>query len=79
MSLSMAIFTFINAWWILLFAVVPCFVKPAQSKDKNDYAAAPAPVPWKRILVIDTLLALLVTLVLAMVIASGFFPMDTLS
>lgn len=78
MSPSMAFFTFLNAWWVCLFVVVPFFVKPAETKAETDYAAAPQPVPWKKILLIDSLLALLVTVVLALIIGSGLFPMDTL-
>jgi predicted secreted protein len=78
MSPSLAVFTFINAWWILLFVIVPFHVKPSESKAERDYAAAPAPVPWKRIFLIDALLSLLVTAALALIIHSGYFPMDTL-
>ena len=78
MSPSMAFFTFLNAWWISLFLVVPFFVKSAENPAAHEYKASPQPVPWKKVLLVDTLVALAATVLLALIIGSGYFPMDTL-
>ncbi len=74
MSLSFAAFTFLNAWCLSLFMVAPFFVTAAKSSQKEDYAAAPAPMPWRRIIRINTLVALVITAGLALLIKSGIIP-----
>lgn len=73
MSLSMAFFTFLNAWFVMLFFVVPFFVKPAQTRSEVEYAAAPQALKWKKLLICNTLASLVVTAVLALIIHSHIF------
>jgi predicted secreted protein len=79
MSISMAVFTFINTWWIMLFFVFPFHVRPVEEHTQLEYAAAPKSIRWKRMLVIDTVLSLIVTAALALLISSGIFPVDTMT
>jgi predicted secreted protein len=79
MSISMAIFTFINAWWIMLFFILPFMTRPAAQHTRMEYAAAPQPIRWRKLFVIDTVLSLAVTGILALIINSGVFPVDTLT
>jgi predicted secreted protein len=78
MSLSMAVFTFINAWWIMLFFVMPFGVKTAESRNEHEYAAAPKAINWKKMLAINTVLALLATGGLAWLIHSGLIQLPVL-
>ena len=75
MSLSFAIFTFLNVWWVMLFMVLPIGVKAPQTRGERDYAAAPKPHNWKRIFVINSLASLVVTLVIALMIEQGVIPL----
>ena len=70
MTLALALFTFINAWWIMAFFVLPFGIERNDGSNKLEYAGAPKPVNWKKKLTIITLLALAVTLVLAAIINS---------
>jgi predicted secreted protein len=78
MSLSMAIFTFINAWWIMLFMVLPFGVERPENRDKVEYAAAPKAVRWKKKFLVAAVLAAAVTALLAVIINSGLVRVDTL-
>ena len=78
MSLSMAIFTFINAWWIMLFFVLPFGIQRPNQHSATEYAAAPKPVSWKKKFMITSLLAFVVTIVLAVVINSGLINVHDL-
>ncbi len=78
MTLSLGALSFITSWCILLFVVLPFYIRPERQKSEMDYAAAPAPVPWRRVFLVNTILSLLFTLALALVVNSGWFPMDTL-
>ena len=75
MSLSMGFFTFFNAWFLMLFFVSPFFVRPATERNALDYAAAPQAMKWKKLLLVNTLVSIVVTLLLALVINSGIFEM----
>ena len=63
MSWSFAIFTFINAWCVMLFMAVPLAMRG------HDDRARP---PYQRIAVINTLAALALTGLLALLINSGW-------
>ena len=62
MSLSLGIFTFINAWWVTLF-----FVLPFAGKTPN----------WKKLLIINSAISFTITAILAAVIHSGFVSLNT--
>lgn len=79
MTPTLAVFTFINAWWICLFMSLPFGRQQEGAKDDVAYNAAPAKFNWKKASLIATVLASIVTLVLALIINSGYFHMDTLS
>lgn len=72
MSPAMAVFTFIVSWWIVLFAALPLSIERSENPTKTEYAASPKTVRWGRILLITTLLAALVTALIALVIHSGW-------
>jgi predicted secreted protein len=78
MSISLAIFTFVNAWWISMFIALPFGRVEGQQPDVA-YKASPARFNWKKSVVIATVLALVITALLAGLINSGILPMDTLS
>lgn len=71
MSISMAIFTFINVWWVSLFFILPLGVSQEEKEQAHHYAAAPGKVNWKKKLVQTTLVAAGITALLAIVIQSG--------
>jgi predicted secreted protein len=74
MSLSMGIFTFVNAWFLMLFFTMPFFVRPALERSKVEYAAAPQALRWKKMLITNTVVSLVVTVLLALVMYSGWIP-----
>jgi predicted secreted protein len=74
MSLSMAIFTFLNAWWVSLFMVLPLSIERGERDSELEYVAAPRRIHWRRILTLTTLLALFFTAALALLIKSGIIP-----
>lgn len=75
MSIWMALFTFINAWCITLFAVLPTSIEHGPHDSAMDYEAAPKRINWRRIIRINTIVALLVTAALALVIKTGIVPL----
>ncbi|NBO19208.1 MAG: DUF1467 family protein [Proteobacteria bacterium] len=75
MSLSLGIFTFINAWCVTLFFVMPFFVVRDETAADSDYAAAPKTPKWRRVVLVNSLVALVVTLIVAGVIESGWLSM----
>jgi predicted secreted protein len=76
MTLGFAFLTFINAWWIALFAVIPFHVDfSQQGRDRADYVAAPTRINWKKICLRTTLVAALLTLALALLLESGIVPL----
>ena len=75
MTVSFALFTFVNAWWILLFAVLPFYTVPSQNPTSLEYPAAPKKMPWKKVLLANTLLSAAVTALIALIMASGLIPM----
>ena len=60
MNISMAIFTFLNTWCIALFLVLPFFAKT----DRR-------PIPWKKIMVVDTIISFIIVAAIALIIKSG--------
>ncbi len=78
MSLSLTIFTFINAWWIMLFFVLPFHITVADQSDPLAYAAAPQSVRWKRAFKVNTALALGVTVVLWLMVRFEVIPLHDL-
>lgn len=73
MSVSMGFFTFLNTWFLMMFFVLPFYIRPAQRMQDTDYVAAPSALPWKRFLLTNTLVSVVVTLLLALIIHSGWF------
>lgn len=78
MTLSMAIFTFINAWWISVFLMLPFSIETPEKADEHTTPAAPKKIHWKRIVTGATLLAFFFTLTLALVIKSGIVPVKNM-
>ncbi len=72
MSVTMAVFTYINAWWISLFLVWPFGVEAQQpGADKDtifDYDAAPKIIRWKKTLLLTSIVSAFITALLALVI-----------
>jgi predicted secreted protein len=79
MSLSLGFFTFLNAWWIMLFFVLPFHIRKNDRDTDIAYAAAPATPPWRRIIIINTALSLAITAILAVIINSGVFTLGDTS
>lgn len=75
MSLSLDFFTFLNCWFLSLFMVVPFFVKPDEQRNRVDYVAAPKSLPWKKLLITNTLVSFVMAVVVAMVVRSNLFVM----
>ena len=68
-----AFFTFLNAWWIMLFIAIAFSIESrndgdAASKPEEGYAGAPKHIYWKKAITIATVLAVLVTASLAIII-----------
>jgi len=68
MSLSMAILTFLNAWWISLFFVLP-FTPRAFSENGSVKI-----IPWKKIFIRTTLCAVVATFGLFLMVISDLVP-----
>lgn len=64
MTLSMAIFTYINAWWISLFLVRPFYMTPV--------------IRWKKMIIATTIFAALATSALALMIKYEIVPLHSL-
>jgi predicted secreted protein len=75
MTLTFAIFTFINAWAVALFLAFPFSIEMPEKAEGVDYVAAPKKIHWKKLVVIATVIAALFTLALAIVIKSGIVPL----
>lgn len=71
MSLAMAIFTYLNAWFISLFFVLPFGVKRDEQAGARDYAAAPAPMKWRKLFIINSFVGLGFTLAIYWLVGSG--------
>ena len=78
MSLPMALVTFFCSWWIMLFFVLPFYIRPNDSISPLEYQAAPQPLRWGRVLLVNLALSLLVVVALALATKSGWFHMDTM-
>jgi predicted secreted protein len=74
MSVTMAVFTFLNAWWICLFMALP-FGREDGTKENIAYNASPARFNWKKSFKIATLLAALFTVALALIINYELVPL----
>jgi predicted secreted protein len=74
MSFSMAIFTFINVWCVTLFATLPMSIVRGDHQTAMEYQAAPKKIIWRRIAIINTIVALIVTAAIALVIKTGIVP-----
>jgi predicted secreted protein len=74
MSWSMAVFTFLTVWWVVLFAVLPFAIERGEATG-IEYAGAPKHVYWRKIMIVTTLLAALITACIAFVIHSGIMPL----
>ena len=67
MTISFAIFTFINVWWITLFAVLPFHARRDEHTGVG-YKAAPQTPNWKKLCLINSAISLAVTGLLALLI-----------
>ncbi len=74
MSISMAVFTFINGWCLALFLMLPFSIEAPGKQEGIGYAGAPKKIRWKRLLWGTTIIAVLLTVTLALVIKSGILP-----
>ncbi len=74
MSLTFAIFTFLNAWAVALFLAFPFSIEMPEKQEGMDYVAAPKKIHWKKMAIIATVIAATFTLTLAIVIKSGIVP-----
>ncbi|MDX1975447.1 MAG: DUF1467 family protein [Rickettsiales bacterium] len=79
MSISMAIFTYINLWWIAMILVLPFFTRKDEAVDPLSYAAAPKSMPWKRVILTASALAAVFTITLALLIKIEMIPLRTLT
>ena len=71
MTLSFALFTYINVWWITLFFVLPFGVRRDAAQSPLDYAVAPKAHKWKKLLIINSLISLGLTALIAGMIHAG--------
>jgi predicted secreted protein len=74
MTVSMAIFTYINVWCIALFLALPFCIERGPAESSRDYIGAPKRIAWKKIVVIDTIMSLVITATIALVIKTGIVP-----
>ena len=74
MTLPWAIFTLVNSWFICLFIVLPLSVERGRHDSSLDYEAAPKKIRWKKILLLNTLVACVLTAAIALVIKTGIVP-----
>lgn len=71
MTWPMAIFTYVNLWWVSLFFAWPFSIEagtPEEAASNQGYAAAPKRIFWKKLLVLASLLSTLFTAVIAVII-----------
>lgn len=71
MKLTYILFIYLNAWFVCLFMVLPFFVKAQDKEGGEGYAAAPRAIVWRRGLIINSLVAVVVTGAVAWLIQSG--------
>ena len=77
MPLTFVFFTYLNAWFVTLFAVLPFFIHDARAQGV-EYAAAPRPVRWKRAFLVNTLVSAAITAGLAWLVGSGLISVRDL-
>lgn len=75
MSFSMGVFTYINAWCVTFFFVMPFFTVKDEQARQGDYAAAPKTPRWGRVIVVNSVVALAATLMVAGIVESGWLAM----
>ncbi len=75
MSWKFAIFTYLVVWWISLFALLPLWVKPQENPAADQYAAAPEQTHLKRKLLINTGVSAVITLLIHLLLLSGWVPL----
>lgn len=70
MSWQMALFTYINLWCLSLFFVWPFTIETSdqQAVSGHEYGAAPRHIHWKRMMIGTSILAALVTVLIATII-----------
>ncbi len=82
MPLSFAFFTFLNAFWIMAFIAIPFSTEYEEAEhsqqEQKNYIAAPKRIYWKKVVIISAVLALFITVGLALVIKSGIVPVKNL-
>jgi predicted secreted protein len=74
MSITLGVFTFLNAWWICLFMALP-FGREDGTKESIAYNAAPARFNWKKSFIIAAVMAAVFTALLAIAIESELVPL----
>ena len=74
----MGILTFANVWCLMLFFVLAFSARPDSDALPLDYVAAPKALRWKKMLRLNTLLSIGVTLVIAFIVKSGLIPLHTI-
>ncbi len=81
MSWSFAFFTWLNAFWVMMFIAIPFsteYESPREKENSYVYAAAPKKIYWKKVVAIAATLAIIITAMLALVIKSGIIPVKNL-
>lgn len=78
MSLSMAVFTFLNVWCVTLFISLPLGIVREKHESAMEYEAAPKRIYWRKIAIINTIIAVIVTAALAIIIKTGIVPVRQL-
>jgi len=73
-----ALFTFVNVWFVTFFFVLAFVVKPDPDASAIEYKAAPKALPWKKVIRINSLISLGITLILALLIKSQLVPLHGL-
>lgn len=74
MSVAMAIFTFINVWCVTLFVTLPMGISRGEHESALEYEASPKKIYWRRIISLNTVIALVVTATIALIIETGIVP-----
>ena len=84
MTVFFAFFTFLVAFWVMVFIAIPLSTKYRDESEESGpaiegYAAAPKVILWKRVFIIAVVLALLVTMGLALIIKTGIISVKNLN
>jgi predicted secreted protein len=71
MTWWMGLFTYVNVWWLMLFFVLPFGIEKADAPESVHYIGSPKKLNLGKKLLINSLLSVAVTCMLALFINSG--------